>query len=54
MLNPVIIKKVAKSVGTAIVTIGLPIASNYFEQKALNKKIEKVATEVFNNLNKQG
>lgn len=50
-MNAAVIK-VAKKVGTLVVTVGLPMACNYFENKALEAKMRKIATEVVTNVNK--
>lgn len=47
-MNATVIK-VAKKLGTFVVTVGLPMACSYFENKSLEAKMRKIATEVVTN-----
>lgn len=53
MISPSMIN-VLKKVGGLVVSVGLPLATNYFEKKALRAEINKIATEVVAKANKQG
>lgn len=50
-MNPVVIK-VAKKIGTLVVTVGLPAACSFFENRALEAKMKKIAEEVVKNSGK--
>lgn len=52
MMSPNVIK-IAKAFGKLVVGIGLPLATNYFEKKALRAEITKIATEVVAKATKQ-
>ena len=52
-MNPTVIK-VLKNIGKFAVSVGIPAAMSYYENKQLEDKITKIARKVITESNKKG